>query len=74
MLTVITGVRLCAVVVVNLIDGARLAVRAVTGTKHTLLSENGQESAPKAVSRSTLLRDILAPETLEGARGLVSHG
>lgn len=38
-LTVITGVWLGAVVMVNLIDGAWLAVRAVTEIKYTVLSK-----------------------------------
>lgn len=38
-LTVIAGVWLRAVVMVNLIDGAWLAVRAVTEMKYTVLSK-----------------------------------
>lgn len=47
---------------VDLVDGARLAVRAVTEIKHTPLSKKEGGSVPKALSKR---KETLARVTLE---------
>lgn len=48
-LTIVTGVWLRAVVMVNFIDGAWLAVWAVTEIKYTMLSKKERDSVPKVL-------------------------
>lgn len=59
---------------VNLIDSAWLAVRAVTEMKYTLLSKKEGDSVPKALNESKLLREILATAILERVMALVFIG
>lgn len=59
---------------INLIDSAWLAVRAVTEMKYTVLSKKGGDSVPKALNESKLLREILATEILERVMALVFIG